>query len=143
MDKIRKMNLSYECQVKKAKICAKTCDIDNLYVNLETPMPKQMKIAMYLVHEFENDDFDFLRVLEKEDDLQREYEEYEKTEFSLLGEIGWKTGTVREKQKANGKQRKENLIDIAYGQGGSAEAKSSDKLGRKRTLSKKTQDKLS
>ena len=89
MDKVRKMNLSYECQLKKAKICAKLCDVDNLYVNLEVAMPKQMKIAMYLVHEFESDNFDFKNALMREDQLQAEYEEYERTEFQMLGTIGW------------------------------------------------------
>ena len=69
-------------------------------------MPKQMKIAMYLVHEFESDNFDFKNALMREDQLQAEYEEYERTEFQMLGTIGWQTGLLREKQRANGERRK-------------------------------------
>ena len=49
-----------------------------------------MKIAMYLVHEFEQDNFDFKHAIFREDELQIEYEEYERKEFALLGEIGLK-----------------------------------------------------
>jgi hypothetical protein len=47
-------------------------------------MPKKVKVAMYLVNQFEHSDFDF-EVIKDEEKLQEEYEDLENKEMILLG----------------------------------------------------------
>ena len=98
LDKMKAMNLSYECQLTRARVAGETADIDRLFEALELPIPKQLKVAMYLVHEFEADNFNFGHLVEKEMRLQEEFEKAERQEFPLLGKIGW--DLVKEKLKA-------------------------------------------
>ena len=61
-------------------IALKTSNIESIYSTLKLKIPDKMKVAMFLVHQFEHDDFDFDSVV-NEEKLQEKYELMEAEEI--------------------------------------------------------------
>lgn len=72
--------MSSEDQVQRLKISLKICDIERVYDCLKIDMPNKMKIAMFLIKEFDSLDFNFA-IADREDLLQAEYEAMEHEEI--------------------------------------------------------------
>lgn len=72
--------ISSDNQIQRLKISLKVCDIDLVYDSLKVEMPKKMKIAMFLIKEFDSVDFNF-QIADREEKLQAEYERMEHEEI--------------------------------------------------------------
>lgn len=65
--------MSAENMVSMVKVACQTTDIERMYECLDIPIPPKMRVAMYLVDQFETMDFNF-EVVYREDKLQAHYE---------------------------------------------------------------------
>jgi hypothetical protein len=82
------MTMSAENMITKVKIACQCADLDRLYEALDIPMQPKIRVALFLVFQFESMDFKFDTIY-KEDQLQEEYEAAEKEEIiKICGEKG-------------------------------------------------------
>ena len=66
-------------------------------------IPNKVKVAAYLVYQFDSVDFNFDAVLEEEDKLQEEFEQMEMEEIAQAGEAGKKAARKIKTKKAQDK----------------------------------------
>lgn len=50
LEKLKSICVSSECRLGRARLSARTGDLDNIYKSLGCAMPDKVKVAMYLVH---------------------------------------------------------------------------------------------
>ena len=58
-EKLKKMAMSAEDQVSRCRNSLKICDIERAYESMGVKMPNKMKVAMFLIFQFEHTDFSF------------------------------------------------------------------------------------
>ena len=80
--------MSAENMISKVKIACQCADLDRIYEALDIPMQPKIRVALFLVFQFETMDFKFDTIY-KEDLLQEQYEMIEKEEIiKICGEKG-------------------------------------------------------
>lgn len=86
---MQKMAMSAENMVARVKVAAKAGDIERIYQAMDVPIQDKIRVATFLVFQFETLDFNFKNSLRKEAELQAEYEEIEKEEvLKICGDKG-------------------------------------------------------
>ena len=78
--KMERMVSSAENQISRMKMALTLGDIEKLYDTLKVGIPKKIKMAMWLVMQFESSDFNF-DVIYNEEKLQEHYEMLEDLEI--------------------------------------------------------------
>ena len=73
--------MSAEDQITRMKIALNLGDIEKLYETLKINIPRKIKMALWLVMQFESSDFNF-DVIYQEEKLQEHYEQLEQQEIS-------------------------------------------------------------
>lgn len=68
--------MSAEDQITRMKIALNLGDIEKLYETLKINIPRKIKMALWLVMQFESSDFNF-DVIYQEEKLQEHYEQLE------------------------------------------------------------------
>ena len=79
IDKMQKMVMSAEDQITRLKLALNLGDIEKMYDTLKINIPRKIKLALWLVMQFESSDFNF-DVIYQEDRLQEHYEQLEQQE---------------------------------------------------------------
>ena len=73
--------MSAEDQITRMKIALNLGDIEKLYETLKINIPRKIKMALWLVMQFESSDFNF-DIIYQEEKLQEHYEQLEQQEIS-------------------------------------------------------------
>tara|TARA_B110000285_G_C15085220_1_gene595819 strand:+ start:1207 stop:1473 length:267 start_codon:yes stop_codon:yes gene_type:complete len=81
--KMEKMVQSAENQISRMKMALTLGDIEKLYDTLKVGIPKKIKMAIWLVMQFESSDFNF-DVIYNEEKLQEHYEMLEDLEIEEI-----------------------------------------------------------
>ena len=76
---MQKMVMSAEDQITRLKLALNLGDIEKMYDTLKINIPRKIKLALWLVMQFESSDFNF-DVIYQEDRLQEHYEQLEQQE---------------------------------------------------------------
>ena len=71
--------MSAEDQITRLKLALNLGDIEKMYDTLKINIPRKIKLALWLVMQFESSDFNF-DVIYQEDRLQEHYEQLEQQE---------------------------------------------------------------
>lgn len=74
LNKQKDIIIDQEGVMMRTKLALQTGDIAGLYETYRVPIPTKCKVAMFLVHQFETSDFDFMEIVEKEQILQSRFE---------------------------------------------------------------------
>jgi len=86
--KMEKITMSAENVITRMKLALQMGDLEKMYEILKMKIPNKIKVALYMVYQFESSDFNF-DVVHEEDKLQEEYEQLEIEEISkAAGEAG-------------------------------------------------------
>lgn len=102
--------MSAEDALTRVGISLKLCDIEQCYEVLRIPLPRRMKVAVWLLRQFEAKEFDF-DVIQDEERLQDMYDEMEKEELiRVAGESGRMAVKL---MNAKDKKHKEKLAKAA------------------------------
>lgn len=83
IDKMQKMVMSAEDQITRLKLALNLGDIEKLYDTLKINIPRKIKLALWLVMQFESSDFNF-DVIYQEERLQEHYEQLEQQEIEKV-----------------------------------------------------------
>ncbi len=78
--KMERMVMAAESQISRMKMALNLGDIEKLYQTLKVGVPKKIKMAIWLVMQFESSDFNF-DVIYQEEKLQAHYEKLEEDEI--------------------------------------------------------------
>ena len=97
--------MSAENQLERCQIALKLSDLDRLYEVFDMKMPRQMRVAMFFVQQFEKEDFDF-QVVTDEEWLQDAYEELALIEIEAQGRAGWKEAKRLKPHRRRGRCRR-------------------------------------
>jgi len=77
---------------------------------MRVPMPTKCKVAMFLVSQFESSDFDFMEIVDREEQLQAQYEHLECLEIERSCEPGRLHVKRNESVKQQAKEDKERKV---------------------------------
>ena len=72
--KYKDMVIAQENLITRTKLALKSGNIDSLYSTYKISIPIKCKVAMFLVHQFETLDFDFIEIVDREELLQDKLE---------------------------------------------------------------------
>lgn len=147
IEKLRYTITSQEFQLKGARVAARASDLDQMYKALNAAMPDKMKLAMFFVNEFEHDNFDFHRSVDREATLQAEYEVLECNYLRDLGPFGRQKVAHIKAGDMQAVERIESLMALAGGPKFSYEPEKSvasltKQLKKKGNYSSKKKDEL-
>lgn len=85
------MAMSAEHMVAMVRLACQAGDVERVYEAMDVPIPPKIRVATFLVFQFESLDFNFKQALRKEEALQEQYEEMEKAEIlKICGDKGLK-----------------------------------------------------
>jgi hypothetical protein len=68
MNRLQKMVMSAENMVGRVRLACQAADIERIYEAMDVPIPNKIKVAMFLVFQFESMDFNF-EMVHREDSL--------------------------------------------------------------------------
>ena len=89
LNRIQKLAMSAEHMVAMVRVAAQAGDIERIYEAMDVPIPDKIRVATFLVFQFETLDFNFKHGLRKECELQEKYEEMQKEEvLKICGDKG-------------------------------------------------------
>jgi len=86
--KLEKVCVASEIQLERARTALQVGDIASLYTSLRVLMPTKCKVAMFLVNQFESSNFDFIDIVDREEELQEYYEDLERRETEASSNAG-------------------------------------------------------